>query len=196
VACVIGVWDASTALVDPDLTGGPALFILAVMATLGAACGLVACVRVRTSRGAPACVLVIAATYVVPVLSDRGGPWSAGVVGVALLVLAWTTQLDLRRHRALPAATLRWSGRDVATVAGLVVVLDLVVAVLGGQGAHGAQHVSTFAVLVGSTAACGLVAGVAALVEGARPTTRPARPGSAPALPDAALPGADERPAE
>jgi hypothetical protein len=168
VACALGGWNSSTGLVDSAHDDdGIALFFLGLLATLCAAGFLVACVQVRTSRGAPGAVLAVAATYLVPVLADRAGPWSAALEGAALLGLAWLTQTDVRRQRRLPTEPLLWPWRAVAAVAAAAAVLDVVVALLGGR--PGSYHLSTLAVLVAGVTSTGLLALSAALADGARP---------------------------
>jgi hypothetical protein len=130
----------------------------------------VACVQLRTSRAAPGGILVVGATYAVPLLTHQGGPWSAGVVGAGLLALAWVTQADVRRQRRLPTEPLHWSWRTAVGVAACAVVLDVAVALVGGR-PH-SHHLSTLAVLVAAVTSTGLLALCAVLAEGARLPTR------------------------
>lgn len=137
-----------------------------MLVTLCAAGFLVACVLESASRGAPAGVLVVAATYVVPVLTGRAGPWSAGLLGAGLLGLAWVTQADQRRYRRLPTEQLHWTWRTAVGLAASAACLDVAVAVLGSGSRH--YHLSTLAVLVAAVSSTGLLALFAALAEGAR----------------------------
>ena len=169
-ACALGGWDSATGLADRSGRGnGIALCFLGLLVTLGAGGFLLACVLHHTSRAAAVGVLVVASTYLVPVLSRRAGPWSAGVVGVALLALAWLTQADLRRQRRLPTEPLHWTWRSMAALAAVTAVLDVVVAVLGAGSRP--YHLSTLAVLVGGVTSTGLLALLAVLATG-----RPDRP--------------------
>jgi hypothetical protein len=164
-ACALGGWDSATGLADRSHRGnGIALCFLGLLVTLGAAGFLAACVLQRTSRAAPVGVLVVAATYLVPVLSGRGGPWSAGVMGVALVGLAWLTQADLRRQRRLPTQPLHWTWRSALALACATSVLDVAVAFLG-DGSH-RYHLAPLAVLVAGVTSTGLLALLALLAAG------------------------------
>jgi hypothetical protein len=165
LACCIGGWAASTGLRDKaDQSAGSALFLIGAFGTVGVACSLVACIRQRTSRGAPIAVLAIAATYAIPMSSHRAGPWSAGVVGAGVLCLAWITQGDLRRRRCLPVASLRSNAWVLAALAAVATTLDVGISTLGGRAGHG--ELKPLSVVVGGVAACGLIALCAVLAVG------------------------------
>lgn len=136
------------------------------MVTFVTATVLATSVRQRDSLRVPAAVLAVGATYLAAVLGGHGGPLSAAVVGLALLLLALTSYTEIAAGRRLPTQTVTWSWRSSLGVLAATAVLDLLVAVVSGGGRPVPSRPSALSLAVACVGVSALVVAVTALADG------------------------------
>lgn len=174
IAAGIGCWNASGALhYRQDPNAGSLVFVVTVIAAGAAAGGLAAAVRSRASVNAAVGVLAIGATYIATIFGHRGGPVSAGLVGLALLALAHRAQLEILAQRGVPTPAAAWTWRAVLAVALASGVLDAVIAVAAGGGRPRPGTPSTLSLAATCALVMAIAAAVTVLAEGAPAWPRP-----------------------